>query len=168
MEGFFEGLERAIRDRNWHAALVMALTLPDICAKTVVPAGGSQRRYADWFDKHLKDKYTGGAGEHRHAFLTGSDCYALRCALLHEGSADITEQRAQEALERFNFITPGERGNSWHNNKRDGTLVLMVDEFAADFLAGARSWWASLNEEQREEARQRHLKLIDADTLNGI
>lgn len=168
MEGFFEGLEQAIRARNWHAALVMALTLPDICAKTIMPTGGSQKRYATWFDEHVKDKYIGGAGEHRHALLTGNDCYALRCALLHEGSADITEQRAQVALENFSFITPGESGNRWHNNEVNGTLGLMVDQFAADVLTAARSWWASRTEEQRQDTRQRHLNLIDADTLDGI
>ena len=33
-----------------------------------------------------------------HVFLHGEDCYALRCAVLHEGADDIVTQRARVAL----------------------------------------------------------------------
>ncbi|MEW2608898.1 hypothetical protein AB0937_01525 [Streptomyces sp. NPDC047880] len=170
MEGFFDGLERSIEKSNWHAALVMALTLPDICAKTVAPTGGSARRYAAWFDEHLKPKYTFGVspGMEPHVFLSGKDCYALRCALLHEGSVDITEQRAREALERFRFCIPGERNIQLHCNKVDNTLILMVDTFATDVLAAARSWWVSLTGEQRQSAQQGQLALINSDTMSEL
>ncbi|SMF64614.1 hypothetical protein [Streptomyces sp. Amel2xC10] len=166
MEGFFAGLEQAIRERNWHATLVLALTLPDICAKTVTPVGGSRKRYADWFDRHVSPKYMGGSAQYRQVHLSGNDCYALRCALLHEGTTDTSEHSAAEILERFQFVTPGERGNIWHNNRHDATLILMVDQFAKDVLDSARAWWASVPDEQRHS--RQHLALIDADTLEGI
>ncbi|MGJ5806056.1 hypothetical protein ACSCB1_44315 [Streptomyces europaeiscabiei] len=170
MEGFFDGLEQAVRAENWHAALVMSLTLPDICAKVVTPTGSSGRRYAAWFDEHLKPRYTSGVGPRREplVFLSGDDCYALRCTLLHEGSADITQQRARQVLELFRFYVPGKRNIRAHRNRCNDTLILMVDEFATDVLDTARAWWASLTDEEREATRQRQLTLSDSDAMLGI
>ena len=41
--------------------------------------------------------------------LSGSDCYALRCALSHQGSDDISTQRARDALNKFQFVASGGR-----------------------------------------------------------
>lgn len=45
------------------------------------------KRYADWFDKYVGHRYKSKIGAHQeeHTFLTGNDCYALRCSYLHEG-----------------------------------------------------------------------------------
>lgn len=170
MEGFFDDLEKAVRAENWHAALVMSLTLPDICAKAVTPTEGSKRRYVAWFDQHLRPRYTSGVGPWREpvVFLSGDDCYALRCALLHEGSADITQQQARKVLELFRFYVPGKRNIRAHRNRMNDTLILMVDEFATEVLDAARAWWRSLPEEERAATRQRQLVLSDSDTMLGI
>ena len=171
MEGFFDGLEQAVREQNWHAALAMSLTLPDVCVAAAATNGKTTgKRYVQWFDQHLRPTYTYSGDPVRGplVFLTGDDCYALRCALLHEGSTDITGQSARKVLDRFSFCTPGRRNNVWHCNKIGNVLILMVDRFATDVLAAARSWWASLTDEQREAARQRQVRLIDSDTLMGM
>ncbi|MGA5508882.1 hypothetical protein [Streptomyces umbrinus] len=168
MDGFFDGLEQSIKSRNWNAALVMALTLPDICATVVAPTGKVGRRYAAWFDEHLKPTYTSVVNGQQHVFLSGKDCYVLRCALLHEGSADVATQPARDVLDRFQFCAPGTRRNSWHRNQVDTTLILMVDEFATDVLHAARSWWATLPDEKRAAAKQRQLTIIDSDLITGI
>lgn len=62
------------------------------------------------------------------SFLNGGDCYALRCAVLHEGSDDIVEQRAREALERFEFYEPAP-GLRMHCNQIGVRLQLQVDLF---------------------------------------
>lgn len=171
MDGFLDGLDRSLQERNWHAALVMSLTLPDLCAKASNPARKTNgAKYAAWFDEFVGPKYKRPVGADRrlHVFLSGNDCYALRCALLHEGSAEVTTQKARETLERFHFCVPGERNISWHRNQKDGALILMVDEFAADVLEAARSWWASLRPDLRDTARKNQLTLLDADTFDGF
>lgn len=72
-------------------------------------------------------------------FLSPSDCYALRCALLHEGRAEITEQRAREALDRFHFIEPPKSGMV-HCNQSDNVLQLQVDIFCQDIINALRAW----------------------------
>ncbi|MEU5097613.1 hypothetical protein [Streptomyces sp. NPDC020996] len=168
MEGFFDGLEQAIRERNWHAVLVMALTLPDICAKIVMPAERSGRRYAAWFDQHVKPKYTFqiGVGAQERVFLSGTDCYALRCVLLHEGSTDTARQPASDALDRFHFCVPGQFNLRLHCNQIGRALILMVDEFAVDVLNAARAWWSSLDSAEREATAGRLLAIRSTDNIS--
>jgi hypothetical protein len=173
VDGFFDGLERSIESRNWHATLVMALTLPDICVKASDPSQKtSGRRYAEWFETYVGPTYTRfvGAPQYREEikFLSGRDCYALRCALLHEGSSDTSGQSIREALDSFQFSTPGVNGNSNHRNRVDGKLYLMVDEFAADILAGARAWWSSLSPAEQNAAQERQLTFISTDGAVNI
>jgi hypothetical protein len=170
VDGFLDGLDRSLQEQNWYAALVMSLTLPDLCVKASNPAERTTgAKYAAWFDEFVGPKYRRPVGPDRqlHVFLSGNDCYALRCAVLHEGSADVTEQKARETLERFHFCTPGSRNNRWHRNQRDGALLLMVDEFATDVLEAARAWWESLDEPRREAARETHMTLLDSDSLTS-
>ncbi|WP_413754781.1 hypothetical protein [Streptomyces sp. MMBL 11-3] len=168
MEGFFDGLDQTVRERNWHAALVMALTLPDICAKIVSPTERSGARYAAWFDEHVKPKYTrpSGRGGEERVFLSGGDCYALRCALLHEGSTDITPHRARQVLERFHFCRPGQFNMPIHCNQANAALILMVDDFATDILTAARAWWTSLDEAERAATEGRLLVIRNTDNLS--
>ncbi|GAA1899990.1 hypothetical protein GCM10009837_23320 [Streptomyces durmitorensis] len=168
MEGFFDGLDQAVRERNWHAALVLALTLPDICVKASDPDRKTSRsRYAAWFEEYVAPAYTLYVGTPSDGeevkFLSGKDCYALRCALLHEGSDNTTAHEVREALDGFHFCTPGERGISVHMNKSDRALNLMVDTFAQDVLAGARTWWETLPFEEQNAARTRQIALHSTD-----
>lgn len=171
MDGFLDGLDQALRERNWYAALAMSLALPDICVKASDPATKTNRsKYAAWFDEFVGPKYRRSVGAERqeHVFLSGRDCYALRCALLHEGSADVTEQSAREALDRFHFCAPGKQNNTWHMNQKDGSLLLMVDQFAADLLEAARAWWSSLEPEARQQAMKTHLTILDSDRVRAF
>jgi len=74
-----------------------------------------------------------------HTFLSSSDCYALRCALLHEGREEIVEQRARDALDRFHFIEPPPNGQI-HCNQINNVLQLQVDVFCRDVLEGLAQW----------------------------
>lgn len=173
MEGFLDGLGRALSDQNWHAALVMSLTLPDICVKASDLSKKTNRhKYATWFDENVGHKYTSAwplaPGEKPHVFLSGYDCYALRCAMLHAGSADITGQEVRRALESFHFCAPGVQDNRWHNVQRDGALLLMVDQFAQDMLEAAHVWWGALDPNRRDLARDTHLTLLDSDRLTSF
>jgi hypothetical protein len=142
MDSFLGSVESALADGNWYAALAVSLILPDICGKLQYPASRSAQRYTRWFDGFVRAKYTrrsGPPGGEEHVFLTGADCYALRCAYLHEGKADITEQRIRAALERFEFAAPRDR---WlvHLNQVNQRLQLQVDVFSRDMCDGVREW----------------------------
>ncbi len=72
------------------------------------------------------------------AFLSGNDCYALRCAYLHEGSDNISQQNAKEVVDKFHFIV-APKGSTIHCNMMNTKLQLQVDIFCEDTQAGRLS-----------------------------
>jgi len=139
MEKIIQSIENSLKNQNWYSALVLSLILPDICAKLEETGESSSSRYPKWFNKHLGEKY--------HGFLSGDDCYALRCAFLHEGSSNIEEQRAKDALDRFVFLANGSHCNKISNCKSgnpkyDGKdfLQLSVNSFCQDMIGATKQW----------------------------
>lgn len=58
MKDLIRALEECLNLSNWHAALFVTLSLPDICGKIENPLiNGSQQRYADWFNKYVSPTY---------------------------------------------------------------------------------------------------------------
>jgi hypothetical protein len=141
MDELIKALELSVASKNWYGALFIALSIPDICGYLESPTVGSQTRYEQWFAKYMLPKYSRGPREDiaPQIFLSPSDCYALRCALLHQGSEEITGQSARKALDRFRFIEPPPSGQIHCNRIRD-VLQLQVDIFCNDVLSGLRKW----------------------------
>lgn len=162
MENFIAATRQAIQQQNWHATLMLALTLPDICSRYAYPTiTGSQERYITWFDQYLLKSYVHPVGPDRQAitFLSGRDCYALRCSLLHEGGSDITQQRAREVLDNFYFLIPPPVARV-HLNRISGTkLQLQIDIFGEEVASACDEWWASLDERDRENINQDMLRV---------
>jgi hypothetical protein len=161
MESLTHALKSSLEQHNWYASVILALTLPDICGKIEFPDEYSGARYKKWCKKYLEPKYTRQIGPKRmgsiHTFLSGDDCYALRCALLHEGSDDITEQRARESLDRFHFTAPPKSG-SMHCNQKGAVLQLQVDAFAQDIISSISEWLTDI--EADTEKQQKIEKLV--------
>ena len=146
-------LINSIKNENWHAALIVALTLPDIAGKIEYPISCSSKRYATWFDKYVRDQYKGRLGPNRteHTFLSGNDCYALRCAYLHEGITDITQQKARDVLDEFIFVVPP-KGSIVHCNQFDNKLQLQVENFCNDIINGLSQWLIDIMDDPIKQA----------------
>jgi hypothetical protein len=160
MEPFLLSIRASLEARNWLAALTTALLLPDICGFIEGTERGSEARYVAWFRRYVQPRYTGRPGNmFDHIFLSGNDCYALRCALLHEGTDETVGQRARQTLERFEFVTPLPGNINRHNNQNGTRLQLQVDDFCADMCRGAEQWLKDSGA-QTSEARRRMSNLI--------
>ena len=122
------------------------MVLPDICGKIEYPNSNTSKRYVDWFDKYVLEKYTHevGPSHTKTVFLSGRDCYAFRCSLLHQGSDDITDQEKRETLTKFEFTYPV-RGTTVHSNKKNSTLQLQVDIFCNDIIEAVEQWINDIN-----------------------
>lgn len=145
MENLLKSIENSLENKNWYSALVLSLILPDICGKIEDKNQSSTERYPVWFDKYLGEKYNG--------FLSGHDCYALRCSFLHEGHSNIDErgasekQKEQDILNRFMFLSRGAHCNRLNNchfgdSRYDGKQVLQLSvyDFCQDFIEATRKW----------------------------
>lgn len=147
MERFTQAIKKSIESENWYAALTLALTLPDICGRLSYPdlKEQSKQRYIKWFDNYMLHHYKSRFPGDEFIFMSGGDCYALRCALLHEGRDDITEQKAKrkEVLSKFVIATTGA-----HRGKINDVLILGLQSFCNEVCEGVGKW----NEDYKDDS----------------
>lgn len=167
MEHFLNSVELSLHQRNWHGALALSLAMPDICGKIETPALASGRRYAEWFKQYVGDPhYVVPEGPVKaylglDEFITGNDCYALRCAYLHEGTSEITDQRAREVINSYMFTSKtGTHTNAFVKIPEELIPViedvipipreyfimqLEISVFCSDIVSGVRTWLAAID-----------------------
>ena len=144
LKGFTNGLDNALNEKNYYAALSIGFTLPDICSKLENPKVNTGERYPKWYEEFMQSKYERFIGpDHSHRiFLNGHDFYALRCAFLHQGEVDITNQKARKILTDFKFVASNGyiHCNQASDSNGTSTLQLDVGTFCRDILEGADAW----------------------------
>ena len=149
MEHISKSIEACVAARNWHAALALALTIPDICGQIEYPEwagpGNTGKRYPKWFDTWVRERLfrIGHAG--KEFPMSGDDCYALRNAYLHTG---VKEARPPNQT-GYKLIVPtaGNLANmSTSGTGDDESIVLYVgtEPLCAGICAGAREWAESI------------------------
>lgn len=152
MERFTAAIRQSLETQNWYSALYLSLTLPDICARLESDDGKtSPALFIKWFDRYLADRYRHRIGGNPipHVFLSGQDCYALRCAMLHEGWADISTQRRREALNKFHFSA-----KCSHCNQFGTTLQLDVSRFCNDICEAVQNWHSDFKKNHADKMRR--------------
>lgn len=168
MERFTNSIRTALQAGDWYGALTTAIMLPDICGRMETPNEGSNRRYARWFTEWVEPLYTMDLFGERHVFLSGNDCYALRCSLLHEGGENIEKQKAREALGNFHFIEPPLNGGSVHKMQSNQSLLLQVDIFCSDVADAVDKWVKSDSANTPEVLERMNGLLLIRDVSGGI
>ena len=113
IDRYLDSIIKSLESKNWYAALFTALAIPDICGDLEQPSEKSSRvRYVNWYNKYMLPQYSVTMPSLRepHVFLSGDDCYALRCSLLHQGTGDIGKQKVSTTLESVRFNEPSDEG----------------------------------------------------------
>ena len=143
MKNLLYALKRCVHDRNWYGAITIALTLPDICGSIDTPGkSNSKTRSVAWFDRYVGHAYMIEVKGVKAVFMTGRDCYALRCAALHQGTFDVSEQKARDVVDRF--ILHHSEAMPIHNFQKDKKLVIDLTTFCLDIAAGVEAWEAEV------------------------
>lgn len=80
------------KNKMYKSALILALTIPDICSKIFYPNENQSVRYEKWFNKNVYDYEQGTHGKNNKNFdcFNGHMCYMLRNALVHGDTNDIS------------------------------------------------------------------------------
>ena len=158
MEKIIKDIEEALAAKSWYSALALAISLPDICAYIETGSCTSQTRYKKWFEDNLPNYKD---------LLSGADCYALRCAYLHQGHEDTRSQKAKDVIERYHFVTP-KRNWRVHLNKVGTVLQLQVDVFIKDICDASIKWWNNLRKTKEVKERIEYLIRIRDIEKEGI
>jgi hypothetical protein len=129
MEVITKELRRALDVHLYYLAVVLTLTLPDICgALESVDGGATSTRYKKWCDTWLVSAYPK---------LNGQDFYSLRCGVLHQGRLGHPKTRYGRVL----FTVPNAQGNVFHNNVQKDALNLDAITFCTDVIKAVTRWY---------------------------
>lgn len=140
---FTDSISKSLQDKNYFAALIMALTLPDICCSLEDQNRRTKgHKYASWFEKYIGHQYKSKFGRQsiETVFLSGEECYALRCAYLHKGFNQIEgEQIVKDYIgvsSRIEFMAE----MSSDKLKISGILMLSLENFCQYIIDGIIEW----------------------------
>jgi hypothetical protein len=131
------------------AALMIALTVPDICANLELPPAATnerqQARYKRWFNANLATRITR---------ITADDCWSLRCGVVHESVFGNKDQKFDRV---FFTLGPGEVSSSGaamistetgEVSHSEGRVVgLSLPKFLNDICAAVAEWSESKRED---------------------
>jgi len=175
MKRFTEAGRQAIENKNWYAALTLALMLPEICASLEDPGPGkSAKRYISWSRRWLEPLFTSTIQSETIVFLSAEDCYQARCSVIHSGSAEI-EPGKRSGLDRFEFFSSGShlflsQGNILNGVPQPNFLQLRVDQFAETVFGATEAWERSVAADPKIQAEKAKLLVIHepGTTIGGF
>ena len=159
MKNLLHALRRCVHERNWYGAINIALSLPDICGSIdSLGKNNSEARSVAWFDRYVGHAYMIEVKGVKAVFMTGGDCYALRCAALHQGTFDVSDQRARDVVDRF--ILHHLESMPSHNVRQGKKLVIDLTTFCLDIAAGVEVWEAEAMRDADDRRRARIASLL--------
>lgn len=136
MRDLLEQIKRTIDYNLYYVAFAMCLIIPDICGAMSYPDGKATRsHYIEWFNKYMGSKYDS---------FDGTDCYYLRCGLIHQGRSSNDKLRYSRVL----FIEPGGRILQIHQSVLNDAFCIDLKLFCYDILKGAEDWLAEYESKQ--------------------
>lgn len=135
MDWILEEMESGLSSGHYFLALMMALTIPDICAALESKNGkSSSPAYKAWYQNHLSEAYK----------IAANDCWNLRCSLLHQGRSD----NPNSEVERVIFTLPHRDQIVLHNNRIDKVVQIDLVGFCLAMSAAARRWFDATKENE--------------------
>ncbi len=128
IEDLSREIEKALGARLFYLALLLTLTLPDICAALEQPDGRSgQKRYEEWYNRNVFQKIGG---------LTPEEANELRNTVVHQSSAISSDKRKYS---RIIFTMPGEHVTVDSMVLNDA-LTFNVGAFCERWIRCVREW----------------------------
>lgn len=161
MDELTNSVRMCLAAANWHGALALALTLPDICASIEFPSETSSKRYVNWWSNYVAP-WSGRDGKELTIF-DGGDTYALRCAFLHEGSGYLGGHQAATKAWRFQLVYPD--GAFCPLANVNGVVYVYVNELC-QMICDSVDKWLQNNIEMHKKLRDSSLPIISATTAN--
>lgn len=111
VEKIISDCEKALENNLYFAALNLALTLPDICAKAKYPnEKNNKKRYVDWYEEYIS-KYEKVPDDIHMPYESGELIYSLRCSVLHQGNPNIDEKKCN--ITHFNLVVETHKPNGY-------------------------------------------------------
>jgi hypothetical protein len=128
VEALLREIEKALNVELYYLALLLTLTLPDICVALEQPDGRTigKRMYKAWYKANVYDIIGG---------LTPDEAYELRSTVVHQSRAQGSDARTYS---RIIFTMKG--GVRVDNSVLDDALSLDAEMFCGRWIGMVRKW----------------------------
>lgn len=164
MNLLLDQIEQSLSSGGYYLSLFTALTIPDIGGAMDASNGeATGARYKDWYEVWVRPQFQKAMKRElgdRAAFATlvnpleGADCYYFRCGLLHQGRVEHPKSK----FDRIMFVEPGNGRLKMHYSTMNNALVVDIDDFCREIIAGAREWLAAV--EQTDLYKANYAKFV--------
>lgn len=158
MEHLIDQIRGTLRAGFPYAALMLAVSVPDVCANLELPEGrGSDHvklRYLRWYDRYVSPK---------GPVLTGNNCYDIRCGKMHQGqlgSKDLTTVIVFTDDDNMSVVCGDveERSADGELKRRWDVLVgISIREFCGMLIAAAEDWHVDWQNNPMIKTNLKHL-----------
>ncbi len=144
LEMSLHDIEKALQAHLYYLALVVTMTLPDICAALESPDGATSKiRYIAWYNTHLAQHYT---------YLSAEDCYGIRCGMVHQGKVALPRQ-----VKKVLFMLPNSQVKILNGMMGDA-FVNDLSQFCRGVGSKVTSWYlAAKDNDPTVKANLAHL-----------
>jgi hypothetical protein len=124
---FVVEIQRALNHELYYPAIMLSLTVPDICAALDTEKGTTDGElYKKWYREFMADYME---------WLTDNDCWHLRCGVVHQGRMGHPKNQ----YSRVYFTLPAE--GFAHKNITFDALNLDAVTFCKDMANAAQIWF---------------------------
>lgn len=165
---FTRSIEDSLILKNYFAALIMALTLPDICCSLADENKKTTgKKYSNWFKNYVGHHYTSQIGSNMEEiiFLSGEECFALRCTYLHKGTNNIEDEKiVKDYMNKSSKIEFVAEMNS-DCVKMNDILLLKLELFCYRIIEGVTKW---LKDSEGNDIINSHMKEIPKIYTKGF
>lgn len=126
-----EEIDRALSAELYYLALVLTLSLPDVCAALESADGQTNAlKYKAWCDTWVSPAYPQ---------MTSVDLYSMRCGVVHQGRLGHPKMQYARVL----FTLPNAHNNVFHQNIINDALNLDAVIFCRDMAGAVARWYAA-------------------------
>ncbi len=137
MDTITREIERALDAGLYYLAVMLTLSLPDICAALETPTGATSGKTGTLYQAWCATWFTS------YPTLTSLDLYSMRCGVLHQGKLG----HPNLGYDRILFTFPGAASGFLHNNVMQiagqGALNLDAPVFCRDMMRSVEAWYAA-------------------------
>lgn len=194
MQRFVDSIRKSVQDKNWFAAIFMALAMPDVCGSLETPGNGNVgERYRRWFNQYLKAKYDIETDWELRLLCSPETAQRM---MENAQFADYIEQQKRTIRDRsqrftaddcykfrcaclhsgvakrdrgpINLTPPLASTGVVHMNIVNGDLQLQIDIFCEDVCQAVELW--AENNKENADIQKRINELIEVSPIrvNGI
>lgn len=168
---FTKSIEQSLTSKNYFSALIVALTLTDICCSMDNEnRWTSGAKYAKWFKKYVGHHYIShiGLDQVETTFLSGEECFALRCSYLHKGTNNIEDEKIIKDYESKSVKIEFMAEMNSDCLKLNNILLLKLEAFCYRIIEGVNNWLQDSKGNSRIISHMREIPKIHTEGFSPI